>query len=303
MIELEKMMEAIYKKVKNTKEGKNADYIPELKKVNPNLYAFSICFVNGDEYSIGDDQTEFAIESCSKIFTLAMALEKYGIQALKTKIGSSKLTEKFNSIKAIENNKSRTLNSFYNGGAMATTSLLYEKNTQQFENKIVANMSQFAGRPLHVNQKIYASEINNAEQNFALAHLLKSYRRFYGEVHTCVEVYTKQCSVMVTSKDIAVMAATLANKGINPKTQHKVIDKQYISYILKHMEQNGLYQESDVWLEHIGFPMKSGVSGIILLVVPGVMGVGIISPSLNEHGNSMKGLKTAKLLSKALFKK
>ena len=303
MIKLQEMLETIYKKVKNIKEGKNADYIPELKKVDPNLYAFSICFVNGDEYSIGDDQTEFAIESCSKIFTLAMALEKYGISALKAKIGNTKLTDKFNSVNAMENNKTHTLNSFYNGGAMATTSLLYEKNQQHFEKKIVDNMSRFAGRPLHVNQKIYLSEINNAEHNFALAHLLKSYQRFYGEVHKCVEVYTKQCSVMLTSKDVARMAATLANKGINPKTREKILDKKYISYILNHMEKHGLYEESDVWLEEVGFPMKSGVGGIILMVIPGVMGVGIISPPLNAHGNSAKGLNTARLLSKALLKK
>ena len=301
MINFDDMLSSIYNKLKNTKGGKNADYIPELKKVNPKLYAISFCTVNGDEYSIGDDDKEVVIESCSKIFTLALALEKYGIPTLKKKIGTSKLTEKFNSINVIEKSKVHTLNSFYNGGAMATTSLLYEKNPKLFEKKLLDNMSDFAGRKLKINMKTYLSEINNAEHNFALAHLLKSYNWFYGDVHKCVDAYTRQCSVMVTSKDVAVMAATLANKGVNPKTKHHIIDAKYVSYILKHMEEHGLYQESDLWLEHIKFPTKSGVGGIILMVIPGVMGIGIVSPPLNAHGNSVKGLKTAKLISE-LFK-
>ena len=300
---IENHIKKIYDKLKNVKGGKNADYIPELKKVNPNLYAISIFTVNGDNYNIGDYKKEFAIESCSKVFTLSLALEKVGIKALKEKIGTTKSLDKFNSINAVENNTSHTINSFNNGGAMATTSLLYEKNKTKTVKKIVDNMSDFAGRKLHVDKKLYSSEINNSSHNLAIAYLLNSYDKFYGDVQACVDIYTRQCSVMVTSADVAVMAATLANKGVNPKTDKKIIEQKYISYILTHMEDNGLYEQSDDWMKTIGFPVKSGVSGIVMIVIPGVMGIGIISPPLNNYGNSVKGIKTAKLLLPLFVKK
>jgi glutaminase len=301
---LEKHLKKIYDTLKNGKGGKNADYIPELKKVNPNLYAISIVTVDGEDYSVGDYKKEFAIESCSKVFTLALALEKVGIKVLKEKIGTDKSLDTFNSINAVENNLSHTINSFNNGGAMATTSLLYEKNKNKNKtlNKIVDNMSEFAGRKLHVDKKIYTSEINNASHNLAIAYLLNSYNRFYGDVQECVDIYTRQCSVMVTSRDVAIMAATMANKGVNPKTHKKIIEQKYISYILNHMKDNGLYEESGDWMKTVGLPVKSGVSGIVMIVIPGVMGIGIISPPLNKYGNSVKGIKTAKLLLKSLAK-
>jgi glutaminase len=292
---LEAEITKIYNKVKSVHSGKNADYIPELTKVNPNLYAISIYTIDGHTYDIGDCNTEFAIESCSKIFTLALALENYGIKALKTKIGELKAFDKFNSINEILEKK-HTLNSFSNGGAMATTSLLYNKNKKLFERKIIENMSEYAGRKLKIDNKIYLSEISHADHNLSIAYLLNSFNRFYGDVQQTVDVYTRQCSVLTTTKDLAIMAATLANKGFNPKTNKQVIDSKYISYILKHMEDNGLYEESDDIIS--GFPSKSGVSGALLVVIPGVMGIGIYSPPLNKYGNSVKGIKTMKLISK-----
>lgn len=299
---IEEDINQIYKKLKNKHGGKNADYIPELKKVNPNLYAISIYTLDGYIYNIGDYTTEFAIESCSKVFTLGLALEKHGIHTLRKKIGEGKTLIKFNSINEIMENKLHTVNSFSNGGAMATTSLLYEKNQKKFEKKIIDNINDFAGRKLKVNNKIYLSEINNADHNMAIAYLLKSYNMFYGDVPETVDVYTRQCSVMATSQDMAVMAATLANKGINPKTNKRVIASKYIPYILKHMEENGLYEESDFWKSYIGFPAKSGVGGALMIVIPGVMGIAIYSPPLNSHGNSDKGIRTMKLLAE-LYRK
>ena len=292
----------IYKKLKKSHIGKNADYIPELKKVNHNLYAISIYTVDGYVYNIGDYETEFSIQSCSKVFTLSLVLDKYGIPFMKKNIGEGKTLIKFNSIAETLDNELHTINSFNNGGAMATTSLLYDKNKNNFEKKVINNMSDFAGRKLHIDKNIYNSEINNAEHNLAIAYLLKSYNMFYGDVEQSVDVYTRQCSVMLTSQDLAVMAATLANKGVNPKTKKKIIHSKYISYILKHMEENGLYEESDDWMGQIGFPAKSGVSGALMVVIPNVMGIGIYSPRLNKHGNSDKGIKTMKLLIN-LFKK
>jgi glutaminase len=290
----------IYDKLKKTKGGKNADYIPELSKVNPKLYAISIYTIEGEQFNIGDFNHEFAIESCSKIFSLALALNKYGKKTIQNKIGEFTSKEEFNSICAVKTMENHTINSFDNGGAMATTSLLYKPNKKQYIKNIVDNMSEYAGRKLHVNNKIYKSELSEINLNLSIAHLLKSYGRFYSDVTTAVDVYTQQCSVMVTSKDLALMACTLANNGINPKTGAKLIDKKNVDYIVDHMCLNGLYNQTDNWMKEVGFPAKSGVSGILLIVLPGLMGISIISPPLNEYGNSVKGIKTAKEISKLL---
>ena len=286
-------IEKIYNKLKNTKGGKNADYIPELSKVDSDLYAISIYTVDGQMFNIGDYNHEFAIESCSKIFTLALALDEFGIPFVQKKIGENKSNEAFNSICSVDRITNHTINSFDNGGAMATTSLLYEKDKRKFAKNIIDNISEFAGRKLYVSNKIYKSELLHSEHNLAIAYLLKSYGKFYGDVETCVDIYTQQCSVMVKSTDIAIMAATLANGGINPKTNSKLISKKNVKYILDHMELNGLYNETDDWMKKYGMHAKSGVGGVLLCVIPGKMGIGIISPPLNKYGNSVKGIKTA----------
>jgi glutaminase len=273
MNHIQKVIEDIYKhlKNKNIKGAKNADYIPELKKVNPKLFAISIYTVDGQSYNVGDTDKEFAIESVSKVFTLALALQKYGIHFLRKKIGTEQSSKKFNSLSAIEESENHTQNSFENGGAMATTSLLYEKNQTKFEKKIMDNMSKFAGRKLTYSQSIYKSEITHSDHNKAIAYLLNSYGKFYGDVLQTIDVYTKQCSALVTSRDVAIMAATLANNGINPYTGEKVIDKKYISYILSHMVSNGFYEYSETWFTMVGLPGKSGVGGVLCIVVPGKM--------------------------------
>jgi glutaminase len=256
--------------------------------------------LDGTEINVGDFDHKFAIESCSKVFTLALALEKYGIKHLKTKIGSDSSSAAFNSICETDNVDSHTINSFNNGGAMSTVSLLYVPDNKAFINKIVNNMSDFACKQLYVNNKIYKSELSHSERNLAIAYLLKSHGRFYGNVERCVDVYTKQCSTMVTSKDLALMAATLANKGINPKSGEKLVKKTNVDYILKHMEIGGLYDETPNWMDTVGYPAKSGVSGLLMIVIPGIMGIGIASPPLNKFGNSLKGIKTAKMIAKLL---
>ena len=296
-------IETIYNKIKNKPcSGKNADYIPELAKVDSSLYAISIYTIDGQTINLGDYNHEFAIESCSKVFTLALVLEKYGIPHLKKKIGEKKSQEQFDSVCSVDRVQNHTINSFDNGGAMATTSLLYNPNSSQskFTKEIVDNMSDFAGRALHVNNKIYKSEILHSEHNLAIAYLLKSYEKFYGDVEMCVDVYTRQCSVMVTSKDVALMAATLANGGINPKTKQRIVKEKNVDYILDHMDLNGLYNQTEQLMKTDGVYAKSGVGGILMLVIPSVMGVGIMSPPLNKYGNSVKGILTMKMLMKSI---
>jgi len=262
-------VEKIYNKVKQMKQkGKNADYIPDLKKGNPNIYAISVCNMKGEVVNFGDYNYEVGIESVSKVFTLALALNIHGIKKLIHHIGKTKEKHEFNSIKDVVQLKNHTVNSFVNAGAMATTSLLYdetksnESNEWEINKIILKNMEDFAGRKLKVNEK----------------------------------TYTKQCSVMVSSKDISIMAATLANNGVNPITHKKLISQDKTDYIIEHMSDHGLYNETPTWWEKTYFPAKSGVGGIIMIVIPGVMGIGIVSPPLNKYGNSYKGVETGKLL-------
>lgn len=298
LLELFEKVTKIYHKLKHTNGGENADYISELKKVDPKLYAISIYTVDGEEYNIGDFKHEFAIESCSKIFTLALALKKYGVKEIKQKIGAFSSKQKFNSICAVDTMSNHTINSFDNGGAMATTSLLYKPNKKEYIADIVNIMSECAGKKLYVNNKVYKSEISQIDHNLAIAYSLKSYHRFYNDVETCVDVYTQQCSVMVTSQDVALMACTLANGGINPKTKAAIIRKKDIKYIIDHMCLNGLYNQTDAYMKDVGLPSKSGVGGILLVILPGIMGISIVSPPLNKYGNSLKAIKTMKEISK-----
>jgi len=301
---IKQTIEHVYNKLKKTKGGKNADYIPVLSKVNPSLYAISICTVDGDTYDIGDYNLEFPIESISKIFSLSLALEKYGTEYVKKIIGNKPSKFSFNSASAIENVAKHLSNSFSNAGAIATTCLSYEKkhhiHPEKLETKLLDNMSRFAGKKLHVNTKIYKSEISFVDHNYALAYLFKSYSRFQGDVPICLDIYTRQCSTEVTCQDISVMAATIANNGINPITQKVVMDKKHIPYIIDHMYKNGLYDQSEDFNMLAGIPCKSGVSGGMLIVIPGVMGIGIYSPPLNKYGNSFKGIKSAFMLADEL---
>ena len=296
-------VEKIYNKVKKLKQkGKNAEYIPDLKKGNPNIYAISVCNMKGDIMNFGDYEYEVGIESASKVFTLALALNIHSIKKLIRNIGKTKEQHEFNSMKDVVQLKSHTVNSFVNAGAMATTSLLYDEtkstgdNEKEINKLILENMEDFAGRKLKINEHLYLSEYKTSQHNKKLIDKLVSYGRFYGDPETVLKTYTKQCSVMVTSKDIAVMAATLANNGMNPITHKKILNEEKTDYVIEHMAEHGLYNESDSWWEKTYFPAKSGVGGVIMIVIPGIMGIGIISPPLDKYGNSYKGIETGKLL-------
>lgn len=294
------ILRTVYETVKTETGGQNASYIPELAKVDPKIYGISICTCDGTIYNIGDYKTRVAIESVSKVFSLILALEERGIKEVQEKIGSDSSFLPFNSAIAMEISNNKTLNPFVNAGAMATTSLMYDKSKKKYWTKIHKNMNNFAGRELEISKQIYKSESMTNGHNKGLAYLLQAHGKFYGDVESSVDIYTKQCSVLTCSEDIAVMAATLANNGINPKTNKKVMSKKNITYVLGQMLVGGLYQYSDDWIIDVGIPSKSGVGGVILCVVPGIMGIGIVSPPLDDAGNSFKGIKTAELLSKNL---
>lgn len=243
-----------------------------------------------------------AIESVSKIFALALALEIHGTAAVQRYVGNKVSHDVFNSVVAIETSPTHEMNSFDNGGAMSTTSLSYVPDRRRFQKRIYDTMSTFANRRLTLSKPVYQSEYKNSDHNHALAYLLHSYGRFYAPVEPTVDIYTRQCSALVTSRDVATMAATLANGGVQPTTGHRLATAPHVDYILHHMQNHGLYESSQRFFEDVGYPAKSGVGGVLLLVLPGIAGIGIMSPPLDKHGNSVRGQCSAKEIA-ALLKK
>ena len=307
MADYQKLLKKTYKETKKIKGGRKAHYIPELAKVDSKLFGISICDVKGNLFSIGDHNKPIAIESISKLLSLAFAIKKHGIKTVHNKIGMHGSFLPFNSILAAKLSPSLTINPFLNQGAMATTSLLYQKNLRKYKDSLVKNMSNYASKSLQVGRKIYASESKTNDVNMSLAYLLKSEDRFYAPVEPSVDAYTYQCSVVVTSDNLARMASVFANGGINPTNHKRLLSKNQTAYILNNLLPEGLYEYSDDWIARTGGRAyaKSGVGGGILIVIPGICGIGIISPPLDKHGNSVKGIaagvKLARVLARRVF--
>jgi len=302
MCDIQTVIDRVYKQTKHISRGRRAHYIPELAHVDPKLFAISVCDIDGNMHHVGDYNSKIAIESISKLFSLVAAIKKHGRRAVFKKIGMIGSFLPFNSIVAAALSPSHTINPFLNQGAMATTSLLYDKNPKKFKRKLVDNMSAFAGRKLRVGKAIYTSESETNSMNMALAYFLKASKRLYAPVEPSVDAYTYQCSVMVTSDDLATMAAVLATGGINPKTKKKLLTTRQTSYILNNLIAGGLYEYSDDWIAKTAGVAyaKSGVGGGLLMILPGICGIGIVSPRLGPHGNSVRGLAAGVKLSIAL---
>jgi len=286
---ISKVLNAAHAKYKNNKDGKNADYIKALADVDSNLFGITIVTVNGDVYEVGDYKSEFSIQSISKVFTVAKAMQQHGAKAVQEKIGVSATGLAFNSIIAIEQQPARAANPFVNAGAIASTSLIEAKDGKQRWNTIKTNMDDFAGRKLAFNDVVYQSEVNDNKRNQAISKLLDAYGRMYADPLESTTIYTKQCSVNVSAHDLAVMGSTLANHGKNPVTKKQVIDPQYPKHILAVMATAGLYDGAGDWLYNTGTPAKSGVGGGIVAVVPGKLAIGVFAPPLDSIGNSVKG--------------
>lgn len=287
--DINKVIKEAYDKFKNETAGKNADYIPYLDKVDSKLYGIVVVTNDGKVYQVGDTKYEFGIESISKVFTLALALQDRGSKVIKDSIGANATGLPFNSITAIELQGKTPQNPMVNAGAIATASIVLPKNNKEAKWKKMHNYyNKFAGRELKVIEELYKSEMETNQRNQALAMLLKSYERMFDDPDIALEVYTKQCSFGVTTKDLAVMASTLANKGTNPMTKEKLLDPEYVPEILSVMSTAGLYENTGEWMYTVGLPAKSGVGGGIMAVAPGKMGIAVFAPPLDEAGNSVK---------------
>ena len=290
--ELQSAMQRAYTANKGVTEGKNADYIPALAKVDPNLFGIAILTVDGRVFSIGDAGQTFSIQSISKPFVAAKLMSEMGIQQVEEKLGVNATGEAFNSIEAIERNKEAkdppTGNPLVNAGAIAAVGNLRAANANARWNSVLDTLSAFAGRNLVMDQEIYKSEAATNTRNRSIADLLKAYEVIPGNPAEALDVYTRQCSVAVSVKDLATMGATLATGGVNPLTGKRVVSPDVAERTLALMMTAGLYEDSGAWAFEVGVPAKSGVGGGIVAVVPGKYAVAAFSPRLDEAGNSVR---------------
>lgn len=288
---IEAALSSAYNQYKDLKEGKNADYIKELATVDPNIFGIALITTDGKVYTMGDVSSMVSIQSVSKVFTMAKVIEELGPQAVQDKIGVDATGMRFNSIVAVELQKGKEINPLVNPGAIASTSLIGGQDSVAKWKNIIDIHSAFAGRALTVNWPVYVSEAGDNMRNQAIAHLLFAYGRMYFDPVQSTDLYTKQCAINVNAKDLANMAATLANGGVNPVTRKKVVTPETVMYTLPVMATAGLYDDSGIWFYNSGLPAKSGVGGGLLAVCPGKFGIAVVSPPLDAAGNSVKAQK------------
>ena len=268
--------------------GKNADYIPYLASVPSHLFGLAVVTADGAVIKAGDTEYGFAIESISKVFTLALVMDLIGPEAVRTKIGANPTGLPFNSVMALELHGGRPLSPLVNAGAIATTSLVPGGTADESWATILDTQSRFAGRPIAMSEEINHSEQTTNFHNRAIAWLLYSTGYCYSDPMRAVDIYTRQCSTLVTAIDLATMRATLANGGINPISQVRAIKAANVPHILAQMSMEGLYNASGDWAYTVDLPGKSGVGGGILAVVPGVLAIAGFSPPLDTVGNSVR---------------
>jgi glutaminase len=286
---VERAVDEAYAKFRGDTRGKNADYIPYLAQVDSKLFGISVVSTDNQGISVGDTTYSFSMQSISKVFTLALAMEELGPDKVFERIGSEPTGRPFNSVNAVVDMPTHTGNPLVNAGAIATTSLISGATEDEKWNKILAFYSKAAGEKLSLIDEVYRSEAATNQGNRALAALLLKYQRIYSDPMEAVDIYTKACSVGVNVRQLAQMGATLANNGVNPITGEQIIKAQNVPYILSTMMMAGLYDASGSWAWHVGLPAKSGVGGGILAIAPGKGGIATFSPRLDEAGNSVKG--------------
>ncbi len=276
-----------------------ASYIPELAAADPDWFGISMVTADGSVYEVGDTRREFTIQSISKPLTFALALEAIGEEEVRRHVDVEPSGEAFNSI-TLQPGTGRPLNPMVNAGAIATTSLIEPLGFEKPIDRILNEYSAFAGRDLSVDENVFESENETGHRNRAIGYLLRNTNVVDHEVEEVVETYFQQCSTLVTCRDLAVIAATLASSGVNPVTRERVLREDTVRNVLSVMASCGMYDSAGDWLYTVGLPAKSGVAGGIIAVLPGQLGIAVYSPPLDVHGNSVRGIKVCEELSDEL---
>jgi glutaminase len=289
--ELQQAVKEAYVKFKDVQDGKNADYIPELAKVPSELFGVAIVTASGKVYAAGDVDYAFSIQSVSKPFTAALVMQQQGDEAIKDKIGVEPTGQKFNSILATQIIPQVSVNPLVNSGAIAAVSMVQAGSADERFNKILDFFDALSGAKLTVIDSVYKSEAATNQRNRAHGYILAASDRIYSDPMEAVDVYTRQCSIGVTARQLGIMGGTLANRGVNPVTRARVIDAKYVPKVLAIMMMAGFYNESGDWAYTTGLPAKTGVGGGIVAVVPGQMAIVAFSPRVNDAGNSVRSAR------------
>ncbi|MCG5237946.1 glutaminase A [Xanthobacter oligotrophicus] len=297
---VEELVKLAYQRFKSNDEGENSQVYPALARVPRGLFGVCVVGTSGRVYAAGETEHDFSIMSVSKPFIFALVCQIIGSAEARAKLGANATGRAFNSLAAIETMPGGLTNPMVNAGAIATTSLVPGATREEKWAFIHDGLSRFAGRRLPLNEEVCACALDTNFRNRAIARMLQSVGRIYCDPDEAVELYTRQCSLNVNAKDLAVMGATLADGGVNPVTGERVVDAKVCHYTLAVMTTAGLYETSGDWLYEIGLPGKSGIGGGIVTVSPGKGGLGTFAPPLDAAGNSIKGQLAARYLSQRL---
>ena len=304
--DVQQAVDAAYVQFRDLDEGRNADYIPALAAADPHLFGIAAVTADGSVRTAGDVESEVSIQSISKVFTMAQVIEEQGPGSIEQRIGVDATGARFNSIMVVEAIRAiigpgaPEINPLVNPGAIATTSMVLGASADEVWDRILGFHSAAAGRQLSVLADVYTSESDTNQRNQAIGALMFAYGYIRTNWQQAVDLYTRQCSIGVNVRDLALMAATLAFGGTNPVTGRQVIDARHVPGVLAVMATAGLYDDSGKWLYHTGLPAKSGVSGGIIAVAPGKFGIAVISPPLDSAGNSVRAQRAIAAISNAL---
>jgi glutaminase len=279
--------------------GAVADYIPPLALADPSWFGIAVATTEGHCYEVGETRRGFTIQSISKPFTYGLALADRGFEAVDAKVGVEPTGDAFNSI-SLAPDSGRPLNPMINAGAITSASLVAGEDPAEREGRILAAYSRFAGRPLEVDRDVYESERATGHRNRAIGHMLRNFGILEDDPEATLDLYFRQCSVDVDCRDLALMAATLANGGVNPATGERALERDVVDRVLSVMTTCGMYDSAGEWVVDVGMPAKSGVAGGVLAVLPGQLGIAVFSPPLERHGNSVRGIEVCRQISEEL---
>jgi len=293
---LQTVLNDLHAKYQPLQEGTLASYIPELAKVNPDWFSICVATVDGQLFTVGDSRQLFTIQSISKVFVHGLALEDHGRDRVLSKVGVEPTGDAFNAIILDEQSK-RPYNPMVNAGAIAITSLIKGNDPTERLHRLLTMFERYIGHESHIDMPTFVSERTTGHRNRAMAHLMLNFGMIDERLEESLDLYFQQCSLMVNCGDLAVMAATLANRGKNPLTGIQAVPACYVKDMLSVMYTCGMYNYAGQWAYTIGLPAKSGVSGGVIVVVPGRMGLGVFSPPLDARGNSVRGVKVCEALS------
>lgn len=288
----------LYDDLKGLDEGAVASYIPELAKASADWFAICLCSPDGRIYEVGDSRQAFTIQSISKPLLYGLALDTYGREFVSSRVGVEPTGDAFHSIIKLDEQSKRPHNPMVNAGAIAMTALLQGATPTERLIRLLDTFERFVGHRVSVDMAVYTSERSTAHRNRAIAHLMLNFGMVDGNVEETLDLYFQQCSVLVDCRDLAVIAATLANQGVNPLTGERALAASHVRDVLSVMLTCGMYDYAGEWVYQVGLPAKSGVGGGILAVAPNRWGIGVFSPRLDARGNSVRGIEACKTLSR-----